>query len=77
MSVLLSLFGPFVSSRILSSLRGSVVHDQHHAEAGFALHHASVTIGSLFQGNCLYHGANVFEDAEGKGDFAFDPPSAG
>jgi len=39
--------------------------DQHHAEPRFALHHATVSIGSLFERHCLDHRPDIFEDAEG------------
>ena len=44
----------------------SVVGNQHHAEARFALHHAGVTVGSLFEWDCLDHGADILQDAESK-----------
>src|SRR5713226_2351851 len=46
--------------------------DQHHAEPGFALHHASVSIRSLFEGECLDHRADILQDAEGKGVLAIN-----
>ena len=41
--------------------------NQHHAEARLAFHHAGISIGGLFQRNCLDHRADVLQDAEGKG----------
>src|SRR3984885_12084455 len=40
--------------------------NQDHAEPGFALHHASVRIGSLFKRKGLNHWADVFKNAERK-----------
>jgi hypothetical protein len=48
-------------------LRDSVLCNQHHTEPCFALHHASVSIGSVFERNCLDHRADILQDAEGKG----------
>jgi hypothetical protein len=33
--------------------------DQHHAEARFALHHATVRISSLLERKCLDHGSDI------------------
>src|ERR1700741_3427399 len=41
--------------------------NEHHAEPCFALHHASVSISSLFERNCLDHRADILQDAEGNG----------
>src|SRR4029453_10773148 len=48
------------------SLSNSVLCNQHHAEPRFALHHASVSISSLFNRNCLDHRADIFQHAERK-----------
>jgi hypothetical protein len=37
----------------------TLARDQHHAEACFALHHASVSISSLFERNCLDPRADI------------------
>src|ERR1700731_493143 len=42
---------PLVPSVERCTVRGSLLRNQHRAEPGFALHHASVTIGSLFERN--------------------------
>jgi hypothetical protein len=47
--------------------KGSVLCNQHHAEASLALHHASVGIRSLFERNGLDHRADILEDTEGQG----------
>src|SRR3984893_1721398 len=52
---------------ILRTLSDSVLCNQHHAEPCFALHHASVSIGSLFERNRLDHRADILQDAKGKG----------
>src|SRR4030095_9349149 len=49
------------------SLSNSVLCNQHHAEPRFALHHASVSISSLFHRNCLDQRADILQNAEGKG----------
>src|SRR5882724_7853185 len=46
--------------------------DEHHAEPCFALHHASVSISSLFERKCLDHGPDILQDAEGKRVLAID-----
>jgi hypothetical protein len=48
-------------------LNGSILCNQHHAEPCLALHHASVSIGSLFERSCLDHRADILQDAECKG----------
>jgi hypothetical protein len=53
-------------------LRDSVLCNQHHAKPCFALDHASVSISSLFERNCLDHRANVLQDTKGKGVFVID-----
>jgi hypothetical protein len=53
---------------LLSVFRSeTILCNQHHAEPCFALHHASVTISSLFERNRLDHRADVFQNPEGKG----------
>ena len=49
-----------------------LAHLQHHAEPCLALHHASVSIGSLFEGNGLDHRANILQNAEGEGVLCID-----
>src|SRR5712691_3252698 len=56
---------PF-SCRIPRTLSDSALHNQHRAEPRFALDHASVGIGSLFEKKCLDHRTDVLQDAEGK-----------
>jgi len=51
---------------ILRTLSDSVLCNQHHAEPCFALHHASVSISSLFERNCFNHRADTLEDTECK-----------
>jgi hypothetical protein len=51
-------------------LRASVLRNQNHTEPCFALHHASVSISSLFERNSLDHRADILEDAEGEGVLA-------
>jgi hypothetical protein len=53
-------------------LRDSVLCNQHHTEPRFALHHASVSIGSLFERNCLDHRTDILQDAKGKGVLAIN-----
>src|SRR5215467_6607183 len=55
-----------VSCGILHTLSHSVFCDQHHSEPCFALHHASVSIISLLERNCLDHRADILQNAEGK-----------
>src|SRR2546429_5730257 len=50
----------------MSRIRFLALCNQHHAEPCFALHHASVSIGGLFERNCLDHGSDVLQDAESK-----------
>ncbi len=57
---------------ILYTLSDSVLCNQHHAEPRFALHHAGVSIGSLFERKCLDHRADILKDAEGKGVLAIN-----
>src|SRR5690349_10729090 len=57
--------------RITNSLH-SVLRDQHDAEACFALHHATVSIRSLFERKRLDHRPDVLQDAEGEGVLAID-----
>jgi hypothetical protein len=52
--------------------RTSGDHSEDHAEPCFALHHASVSISSLFERNCLDHRADILQNAEGKGVLAID-----
>src|SRR5882724_12535909 len=52
--------------------RDTVLRDQYHAEACFALHHARVRIGSLFERKSLDHRTDILQDAEGKGVLAID-----
>jgi len=40
--------------------------NEHHAETCFALHHARVSVGRLFERNRLYHWADILKDAESK-----------
>src|SRR6185503_4057808 len=49
-----------------------VGHRQHHAEPCFALHHAGVTISSLFERKCLDHRTDILQDAEGQSVFVID-----
>src|SRR5260370_39293344 len=53
-------------ARRLCALSGSILCDQHHAKACFALHHGRVSIGSLFERSRLDHRANILQHAEGK-----------
>ena len=60
-----------VDLRILASggrraVSGSLLRNEHHAEPRFALHHASVTIGSLFERDCLDHRTDILQDTEGE-----------
>src|SRR5439155_25910336 len=57
---------------VYAPLSGSVLNKQHHAEPCFALHHASVSICSLFETNGLNHRADILQDAEGKGVLGID-----
>src|SRR5260370_5930659 len=68
LSVLRLLF----SCRISCTLSDSAVRNQHHAEPCFALHHASVSIGSLFERKCLDHRTDIFQDTEGKSVLAIN-----
>src|SRR2546426_11158701 len=62
----------FICSVDRRTLRDSVLCDQDHAEQCFALHHASVSITSLFERSCLDHRADILQDAEGKGVLLID-----
>src|SRR4029077_16340641 len=62
----------FCSVPLLSSLNLSFLHRQNYSEPCFALHHASVSIDSLFKRKRLDHRPNILQDAKGKGVLAFD-----
>ena len=49
-----------------------ILCNQHHAKPCFAVHHASVSISSLFERKCLDHRADILQDAEGKGILGID-----
>jgi hypothetical protein len=66
--------GPTISlsCRIQGALSEAGFCNQHHAEPRLALHHASVSISSLFERDGLDHRADIFQDAEGKSVLAIN-----
>src|ERR1700730_6567473 len=61
-----------ISSLERCALSNSVLCDQHQAELCLALHHASVSISSLFERSCLDHRADILQAAEGKSVLLLD-----
>src|SRR6266852_6211329 len=51
----------FASARTRSS---AILCDQHHTKAGFTIHHASVSLGSLLKRKRFDHGPHILQDAE-------------
>src|SRR5262245_25395621 len=51
-----------LSSCILRNLSAFVLCDQHDAKPCLALHHASVSISSLFERSCLDHRTDILQD---------------
>src|SRR5262245_10574474 len=56
----------------LADLIDSVLCNQYQAESCFTVHHAVVSVSSLFKRSCFDHRSYILQDAEGQGVLAIN-----